>query len=138
LQYPDSPTWPNEDQWEAFNDTLDGNLIRAIPAALSCYPGPAQSRASCSAASKTERFEDPIEVRTKWHAGLKCPAVYSTSGKCGLGNYPVYVVKAMNKEDVAAGVSFANEFGLRLVVKNTGHDFMVGLFPCFIDCKKQL
>jgi hypothetical protein len=70
-------------------------------------------------------------VRTKWHSGLNCPAVFSTSGECGIGNYPVYVVKALTREDVAEGVKFANLFGLRLSVKNTGHDFMVGFLLVF-------
>ncbi|QDS78068.1 hypothetical protein FKW77_003538 [Venturia effusa] len=30
----------------------------------------------------------------------------------------------MKKEDVKVGVEFANQHGLRLVIKNTGHDFM--------------
>jgi hypothetical protein len=81
--------------------------------------------------AKNDIYEDPIEVRTKWHGGLNCPAVFSTSGKCGMGNYPVYVVKALTKEDVAEGVKFANEFNLRLIVKNTGHDFMVSFLYFF-------
>lgn len=50
-----------------------------------------------------------------------------------MGSYPVYVVKAMRKEDVVAGVKFANHFGLRLVVKNTGHDFMVCRSNSFLE-----
>lgn len=45
--------------------------------------------------------------------------------KCEMGSYSVYVVKALSTEDVKAGVEFANQYGLRLVVKNTGHDFLV-------------
>lgn len=48
-----------------------------------------------------------------------------SGGGCEMGNYPVYVVKAVRREDVKAGVEFASEHGLRLVVKNTGHDFLV-------------
>jgi hypothetical protein len=43
------------------------------------------------------------------------------SSGCELGNYPVFVVKAIRKEDVSAGVKFAQKHGLRLVVKNTGY-----------------
>lgn len=38
-----------------------------------------------------------------------------------MGNYPIYVVKAMSKEDVSEGVKFASKHGLRLVIKNTGY-----------------
>jgi hypothetical protein len=92
---------------------------------VACYPGPAQSRSSCSAAAKTERFDDPIDVRTKWHSGLMCPAVWNSDGRCRLGNFPVYVVKAVRKEDVQEGIRFAERWGLRVAIKNTGHDFLV-------------
>lgn len=85
---------------------------------------------------------------------MECPAVWTEGNKkrnragdedgkregaggggCGMGSYPVYVVKALKREDVMAGIEFANQYGLRLVVKNTGHDFLVFfslLFPVFL------
>ncbi|KAF2434934.1 FAD-binding domain-containing protein [Tothia fuscella] len=124
-QYPDSPSWPTFSQWTAFNATLKGNLIKAVPAASPCYPGPSQSRTNCLAAAKLRAPDDPIQVRTAWFSGFPCPAEYDNgTGHCSLGNYSPYVVKAMSKEDVSEGVKFANEHGLRLVVKNTGHDFL--------------
>jgi len=43
---------------------------------------------------------------------------------CALGNHPAYVVKARSAQDIQAAVRFANKFNLRLIVKNTGHDFL--------------
>ncbi|KAM0465689.1 hypothetical protein ACHAPV_001746 [Trichoderma viride] len=42
---------------------------------------------------------------------------------CTLGNYPVYVIMAKTQQDIKAGVDFARENNIRLVVRNTGHDF---------------
>ena len=42
---------------------------------------------------------------------------------CTLGGYPVYVVNARSAWDVQAAVNFARNMNIRLVVKNTGHDF---------------
>lgn len=42
---------------------------------------------------------------------------------CTLGGYPVYVLTARNPRDVQAGVNFARNHNIRLIVKNTGHDF---------------
>lgn len=43
---------------------------------------------------------------------------------CGLGDSPVYAVNASTPEDVVAGVNFARERNLRLVVKMSGHDML--------------
>lgn len=55
-----------------------------------------------------------------------CPAVNyaagASPGNCSLGGSPVYTVNATTVEDVVAGVNFAREKNLRLVVRNTGHD----------------
>lgn len=47
-------------------------------------------------------------------------AVYSN---CSLGGYPSYAVNVSNVAQIQLAVNFARNAGLRLVVKNTGHDF---------------
>lgn len=42
---------------------------------------------------------------------------------CTIGGYPSYVINASDIRDVQLGVNFARNTGIRLVVKNTGHDF---------------
>lgn len=42
---------------------------------------------------------------------------------CVVGGYPSYVVNATNVAQVQLAVNIARELGLRLVIKNTGHDF---------------
>lgn len=39
-----------------------------------------------------------------------------------MGNSPVYTINATRAEDVAAGITFAKNNNVRLVIKNTGHD----------------
>lgn len=41
---------------------------------------------------------------------------------CDLGNSPVYSIDATKSDHVAAGIKFAKENNVRLVIKNTGHD----------------
>jgi hypothetical protein len=41
---------------------------------------------------------------------------------CDLGNTPVYSINATKSEHVAAGIKFAKQNNVRLVIKNTGHD----------------
>lgn len=50
---------------------------------------------------------------------------------CDQGVVPTYVIKATKVSDIQAGVKFARKHNLRLIIRNTGHDFMgrsVGAF----------
>lgn len=42
---------------------------------------------------------------------------------CTIGGYPYYVVKATNVAQIQLAVNLARNLNLRLVIKNTGHDF---------------
>jgi len=43
---------------------------------------------------------------------------------CGQGDVPVYGVPVETADDISACVKFACQNNLRLVIKNTGHDFL--------------
>jgi hypothetical protein len=47
-----------------------------------------------------------------------------TPGKCELGPAPVYTINATEPEQVAAGIAFAQNKNIRLVIRNTGHDIL--------------
>jgi hypothetical protein len=53
-----------------------------------------------------------------------CPLTKDPSMPCTRGFMGHYVVLATKKEHIKAGVDFAREHNLRLIVRNTGHDFM--------------
>lgn len=58
---------------------------------------------------------------------LTCPPVIPPAGSgnnCTIGNQPRYAVNATSPQHVAAGIKFAGEHNVRLVVKTTGHDFL--------------
>ena len=43
------------------------------------------------------------------------------AGTCTLGHLPEYVIMAKTKEHIKAGVDFARENNIRLLIRNTGH-----------------
>lgn len=47
----------------------------------------------------------------------------NASASCTVGGYSSYAVNVSNVAQVQLAVNFARNAGLRLVVKNTGHDF---------------
>lgn len=55
-----------------------------------------------------------------------CPpiAISPQPRTCTLGAAPVYTINATEPEEVAAGIKFAQENHVRLVIRNTGHDML--------------
>lgn len=60
-------------------------------------------------------------------ANQSCDPFTTKERKCELGNYVSYAVKAAWKLDIVATVMFAKWFNVRLVIRNTGHEFVIPL-----------
>ena len=56
--------------------------------------------------------------------GATCLPQNAAKGTCELGGYPVYSVKVTKVADVQLALNFARNTGVRLVIRNTGHDFL--------------
>jgi hypothetical protein len=103
-------------------------LIATVPQASPCY-GTAKNDAQCQAMTSNwtnsyTHIDDPTEVLSPLYQGLTCqpPSMYD-SKDCTLGGYPSYVIAAKTVSDVQSVINFCRNDFLRLVVKNTGHDF---------------
>ena len=46
--FPTDATWPAEEDWSRLNATLNGALVKTVPIAAPCYPGPAFDQARCA------------------------------------------------------------------------------------------
>lgn len=71
-------------------------------------------------------MEDPTSMMSPLYQGRTCdpPALAAhPGGNCTLGGFPSYAINASSVRDVQTAVNFARNTGIRLVVKNTGHDF---------------
>lgn len=55
---------------------------------------------------------------------MTCQVTANPNAACTLGGYPSYVVNVTAVSDIQLAVNFARNMGLRLVIKNTGHDFL--------------
>ncbi|KAK8081695.1 fad binding domain-containing protein [Apiospora saccharicola] len=131
--FPGDDLWPPETEWTRLNRSLDGVLLRPTPAGAVCYPDhPAYDAAQCQFLlqdARSTRFwlDDPLTELAQWTQGTTCPAIASqTQGEmknCTRGGFPEYVVNATTAKHVQIAVNFARNKGIRLVIKNTGHDF---------------
>ncbi|KAL3473531.1 FAD-binding domain-containing protein [Aspergillus californicus] len=126
-----SPTdacWPSPATWNTLNSTVNGKLIANEPLAKPCYQGPGYSAEECQ--SVAESWDDNVwlaesPIGYSYPLVDTCPPINATIPgypTCELGNSPLYSIAATTASDVAAGVKFARENNVRLVIKNTGHD----------------
>lgn len=58
-----------------------------------------------------------------WFQNQSCVPFTDSSVPCTLGNLASYSIDVRSPEDIAAGLAFAKKQNIRLVIKNTGHDF---------------
>jgi hypothetical protein len=127
---PADKKWPSTKALNKLRKQLSSEsaLIATVPQASACY-GTAKNDAQCQvmASNWTNSYthiDDPSEVLSPLYQGLTCqpPSVYD-SKSCTLGGYPSYVIKAKTVSDVQTVINFCRNDFLRLVIKNTGHDF---------------
>ncbi|KAF2712547.1 FAD binding domain-containing protein [Pleomassaria siparia CBS 279.74] len=129
--YPGDAAWPSDDAWAKLNKATDNRLlIKPEPQASVCYNGPLYDAAKCAELTTDwgrsyTHFDDPIEMMSPVAQGMTClpPDVFN-SHNCTRGGFPMYVINATEPKHVQLGVDFARETGVRLIIKNTGHDFL--------------
>ncbi|KAK5662481.1 hypothetical protein OQA88_8392 [Cercophora sp. LCS_1] len=126
--WPDSKDWPSDEEWKQLNSSLGGSLLRPNPPAAVCYQGEHYDAARCrwlmQQAGRTNFWiEDPLVVLTQWPQGSTCTAAPNAKGNCTRGGFPEYVVNATTVKHIQAAINFARNKNVRLVIKNTGHDF---------------
>lgn len=129
--YPGDPEWPSDEAWAKLDELTDHRLLaRPEPQAAVCYNGPLYDAEKCAQITATwnssyTHYIDPIEMMSPVAQGMTClpPNVFD-SHNCTRGGFPMYVINATEPKHVQMGVNFARNTGVRLVVKNTGHDFL--------------
>ncbi|OAA56221.1 FAD-binding, type 2 [Niveomyces insectorum RCEF 264] len=125
---PGEISWPSTDLWTALNRTVEGRLLKPPPPAAVCHPSqPTYSKEACVdvTANWTNEFfhsESPLSV--EWDTWTNDTCLPDPSLPCSGQGYPVYVINATTPQHVKAGVDFARENNVRLIVKNSGHDFV--------------
>lgn len=111
---PSDPGWPSKEAWKRLDDAVGGNLIAIDFPINACLSSP--QSADCKAL-----FAD---VKNPYYIGDN-PGITQTLGwvDAWTTKPSVYVIAARNANDIAAGVNFARENNLRLVVKGGGHSY---------------
>lgn len=69
-------------------------------------------------------MESSSSVMAPFFANQSCDPWTPKSQKCQLGNYVSYAVNATGASDVVAAVKFAQEYNIRFIIRNTGHEYV--------------
>ncbi|KAI8279329.1 FAD-linked oxidoreductase [Colletotrichum sp. SAR11_57] len=130
--YPGDILYPNSLIWGVFDLLLGGALTKTIPEASVCYDDFGNyDEAKCAFLTTNwvngsyYHTEDPTAINAVLFEGLNCmpPTLNVGETSCKVGGLPSYVVEATTVAHVQLAINFARNLNLRLVVKNTGHDF---------------
>ncbi|KAI9372487.1 hypothetical protein BJX61DRAFT_533913 [Aspergillus egyptiacus] len=142
-----SPVWSiDQENWDAFNASVSGRLYNGMPMLAPCFKiyndGPQTPMPEVCDRLQRHRADHLFVSdhfggyqQSNWAGcqanGEGC-AMSTTvpdletpmTRPCDQGSVPWYYVDARSVEDVRRTVVFAKEHNVRLVVKNTGHDYL--------------
>lgn len=69
-------------------------------------------------------MNDSASIMSPYFANQSCDPFTERSTPCTFGNYVRYAVAVNCSRDVAQTINFAKAHNLRLVIRNTGHDYL--------------
>lgn len=111
---PSDRGWPSAASWDRLNQAVGGHLIKVQPLLASCAEDP--GGAAC---------RDVLRLlRNPYYVGDQAAGTQTAGWVDAWMSAPsAYAVAARTTADVVAGVNFARENRLRLVVKGGGHSY---------------
>ncbi|KAI1116099.1 putative 6-hydroxy-D-nicotine oxidase [Nemania sp. NC0429] len=128
--FPGDLLWPIPAAWKVFDLLTGGALIKTVPIGAACYKKSGHYDATkCNdiLANWNEsptHADDPTSVMSPLFQGKTCMPQNAANGTCELGGFPSYAVKISTVAQIQLAINFARNTNIRLIVKNTGHDFL--------------
>ncbi|KAH8800657.1 hypothetical protein F5884DRAFT_713644, partial [Xylogone sp. PMI_703] len=132
---PSQSCWPTTAQWQAFNQTLSGRLRTTVMLSSPCFEdSPNFNNATC-ASIQANYFNGTFRQQTfgsmeesEWEAcgTANCypPFLVPGATTCSLGRISEFYVDAETAEQVVTTLTFVRSHNIRLVLRNTGHDYL--------------
>lgn len=128
--FPGDPCWPLEWSWKKLNTSLGGRLIATTPIASVCHESQFGAYDSSACAQLQAAWNDPRTHYTSpsspmahYFANKSCDPFTPPHSQCVLGTYVQYSVNASSARHFQVALEFAKRENIRLVIRNTGHDY---------------
>ncbi|KAI5252056.1 FAD binding domain protein [Aureobasidium subglaciale] len=128
--FPGDACWPSANEWNSLNQTVNGRLIATIPLAAACHDDQyaAYDEERCSELQNSwldpeTHLPSSSSIMAPFFANQSCDPFQPRSAQCVIGTYVQYAINVSDVTDVVNGLNFATNHNIRLVVRNTGHDY---------------
>ncbi|RYP65454.1 hypothetical protein DL769_006309 [Monosporascus sp. CRB-8-3] len=128
--FPGNACWLTPAEWAAFNETVGGRLVATVPMASVCHYDyfAAYDAAACADLQAVWNYPQTHYVTSSspmapFFANASCDPFTAPSDQCVIGAYVQYAVNATGIQDYRATIDFAARNNIRLVIRNTGHDY---------------
>ncbi|KAH7040196.1 FAD binding domain-containing protein [Microdochium trichocladiopsis] len=107
--------------------TVGGRLVKVTPIGAVCHD-PTYDETKCAELQASwdnvaTHYESTSSLMTSYSTGETCDPFTPRESPCTMGNYSAYTIDAVTTSDIIAGLSFARATNIRLVIRNTAHDF---------------
>lgn len=130
--YPGDACWPSAQQWSDFNATLAGKLISTVPIGSVCHTNgefAAYDKKDCDNLISdwgfpATHYETSSSPMASWFANFSCDPFLPHEVPCHIGSLQRYAVNVSSAEDVRTTLRFVREHNIRVVIRNTGHDYL--------------
>jgi hypothetical protein len=141
---PGQACWPSNDDWLRFNSTLNGRLIAVRPWPEPCFGQPRPDPVQCQLVQAqytngparadqpgyaeidnwTYCYDGTSESDCTINADVPQLSLLAPLRTCGAGRVSPYAVNVGSAADVQKAIAFAKARNIKIVVKNTGHDYL--------------
>lgn len=130
--FPGDSCWPSTRQWNDLNSTLGGRLTATVPLGSVCHRHGKFSAYDASACENlianwpypATHYATPASPMASWFANFSCDPFFSHNSPCNIGALQRFSVNVTGVEDVRRTLKFTREHNIRLVIRNTGHDYL--------------
>ncbi|KAL6231482.1 hypothetical protein BDW75DRAFT_233576 [Aspergillus navahoensis] len=128
---PSDPYYPTPFQWQTLNASLHGSLLATTPLALPCHntqPGFYNSTI-CAEIRKTwplpqTHYQSSSSIMSNFFTNNSCNPFSPPATTCDSSGYVSYSARVQGVRDVQKTIAFAKRHNVRLVIRNTGHDYL--------------
>ncbi|KAF9889768.1 hypothetical protein FE257_007074 [Aspergillus nanangensis] len=130
---PSQSCWPTAQGWSSLNGTIGGNLVEVVPLASPCHD-PKYDAAACAvvqANSPDSVYRSAQSGALQWQnweasaeQSQQCYVDSPRSIPCGQGRVSLFSAEVETAAQIQDVVKFAVKRNIKLVIKNTGHDFL--------------
>lgn len=136
---PGDASWPSQTNWRALNQSLDGRLIATIPIGAQCHNSFTDSTTNITVSMYDQdrcnalrdvwfypetHLESPSSPMAYPFSNYSCDPFLEPDSPCTIGYHATYSINVTGPRDIQEGIRFSREHNIRLVIRNTGHDYL--------------